>query len=148
MKIMKPLFTVLLTLVTSASSAYGQDNHFNQEKDLFIAQFDSIPDPDDIHSQAAVGSILAHPNFKGVNALGVAGAYGIQIANSKRPYIDSTALLNLAFGPQALASDSAGVRAKAGWVSAHGKGGRADYSKNAEGQLVRPQSRIDAMAFA
>lgn len=67
---------------------------FDKEKDLLLAQFDSKPDADDIHAQAALGSMLAHPDLAGVNCFAVAGAIGIQDG----AYIDSTSLFNLAFG--------------------------------------------------
>ncbi|WP_075604013.1 hypothetical protein [Saccharicrinis aurantiacus] len=67
---------------------------FNKKKDILIAQFDSKPDPDDIHAQAALGCMLLHKDLKGVNYYAVAGAVGIQ--NGK--YIDSEELFNMAFG--------------------------------------------------
>jgi hypothetical protein len=69
---------------------------FDRNKDLLVAQFDNKPDTDDIHSQAAIGCMLAHPDFKGVAYYAVAGAYGDQPA--KFNYIDSTSLFKMAFG--------------------------------------------------
>ncbi|MGJ8650333.1 MAG: hypothetical protein ACSHX4_08230 [Opitutaceae bacterium] len=120
-------------------------NRFNKEKDLFIAQFDSLPDSDDIHSQAAVGSLLAHPHFEGVNYFAVAGAYGVQVKNSRFKYIDSRRLFNLAFGAEALPSDTAAERAQARWVNAHE---RIIYGANADGHVVRSPERIAQMDFA
>jgi hypothetical protein len=71
---------------------------FDKNKDLLIAQFDNKPDTDDIHSQAAIGCMLAHPDFKGVAYYAVSGAYGDQPA--KFNYIDSTSLFKLAFGEE------------------------------------------------
>ncbi|WP_165733646.1 hypothetical protein [Polaribacter sp. 20A6] len=67
---------------------------FDKKKDLLIAQFDSKPDPDDIHAQAALGSLLLHKDFKGVKYYAVAGAVGIQ----KGKFIPSDKLFKIAFG--------------------------------------------------
>ncbi|MDC0497380.1 hypothetical protein OAN72_00235 [bacterium] len=123
----------------------GPLNRFNKEKDLFIAQFDSLPDSDDIHAQAAVGSLLAHPHFEGVNYLAVAGAYGVQVKNSRFKYIDSRRLFNLAFGPEATPDDTAEERSKARWVNAHA---RIIYGANKDGHVLRSPERIEQMNFA
>lgn len=120
-------------------------NRFNKAKDLFIAQFDSLPDSDDIHSQAAVASLLAHRHFEGVNYFAVAGAYGVQVKNSRFEYIDSRALFNLGFGREALPTDSAEERAEARWVDAHA---RIIYGTNANGHVMRSPERIAQMDFA
>ncbi|MGJ8653733.1 MAG: hypothetical protein ACSHX8_10705 [Opitutaceae bacterium] len=120
-------------------------NRFNKEKDLFIAQFDSLPDSDDIHAQAAVGSLLAHPHFEGVNYFAVAGAYGVQVKNSRFKYIDSRKLFNLAFGTEAQPDDTAEERAQARWVNAHA---RIIYGANEDGHVVRSPERIAQMDFA
>ncbi len=75
-------------------TVYAQRPAFNKSKDLLLAQFDSKPDPDDIHAQAALGSMLLHNDFKGVNYFAVAGAIGRQ--NGR--FIDSDELFDLAFG--------------------------------------------------
>ncbi len=67
---------------------------FDKKKDILIAQFDSKPDPDDIHAQAALGCMLLHNDLKGVNYYAVAGAVGIQNGD----FIDSGELFNMAFG--------------------------------------------------
>jgi hypothetical protein len=51
---------------------------FNVEKDLYLAQFDSKTDVDDIHSIAGVKTILSDSRFSKVKYHAVAGAYGIQ----------------------------------------------------------------------
>lgn len=120
-------------------------NRFNKASDLFIAQFDSIPDSDDIHSQAALGCLLAHPHFEGVNYFAVAGAYGVQVARPKFKYIDSRELFELAFGPEALATDTTTTRAQARWVNAHA---RILYGTNKDGRVIRSSERIEQMDFA
>jgi hypothetical protein len=67
---------------------------FDKSTDLFVPQFDSIPDLDDIQAQAAVGTMLNDSRFNGVNTHAVAGAYG----NQSGSYVDSSALFNMAFG--------------------------------------------------
>jgi len=69
---------------------------FNMEKDILIAQFDSKPDPDDIHAIAALGSIINHPEMADLNYYAVAGAYGKQ--GDHNLYIPAPDLFNLAFG--------------------------------------------------
>ena len=71
---------------------------FRPHSDLFIAQFDVKPDVDDIHSIAALGSMLTHPDFTAINYVAVAGTYGIQ----EGTYVDVNALMTNAFGRQNL----------------------------------------------
>jgi hypothetical protein len=67
---------------------------FNKSKDILIAQFDGKPDADDIHSVAALGCMLKHPDLKDVNYFAVQGAYG----NQGGKFIDATTLYNKVFG--------------------------------------------------
>jgi hypothetical protein len=67
---------------------------FDKKKDILIAQFDSKPDPDDIHAQAALGCLLLHKDLKGVKYYAVAGAVGIQ----KGKFIPSDKLFKMVFG--------------------------------------------------
>lgn len=67
---------------------------FDKSKDLFLPQFDSKTDVDDIHSVAAVGTILSDPRFADVNFHAVAGAYGIQ----EGEYVPANGLFEMAFG--------------------------------------------------
>lgn len=67
---------------------------FDPSNDVFVGYFDSKPDIDDLHTVAAVGSLLKHDAFACVEAIGVAGAYGTQGGD----YIHSPALFDLAFG--------------------------------------------------
>lgn len=90
----KTYVLLVLVIMTSLAGAYAQRPFFNKSKDLLIAQFDSKPDPDDIHAQAALGSMLTHNDFKDVNYYGVAGAYGKQGGQ----FIDSGQLFNMVFG--------------------------------------------------
>lgn len=104
------LSAIATLLLFSMGLLYSQStpNNFNHQTDLFIAQFDNIPDADDVHAQAAVACLLSHPSLSQVNYLAVAGAYGKQISNEAFHYIDSRSLFSLAFG----------IEGK-NWVDAH-----------------------------
>lgn len=86
-----PLPGVVVIIPTNPVSRF-----FDRTKDILIAQFDSKPDADDIHAQAALASILVHPDGAGINYFAVAGAYGTQTGK----YIDSNSLFAMAFGEQ------------------------------------------------
>ncbi|WP_162025857.1 MULTISPECIES: LamG domain-containing protein [unclassified Lentimonas] len=88
---------IILCAITALSVVQAR-TYFDKSKDILIAQFDSKPDTDDIHAQAALGCMLAHPDFSGVNYYGVAGAYGVQL--DTYVFIDSTDLFNMAFGAE------------------------------------------------
>ncbi|MCQ3830021.1 carbohydrate-binding protein [Microbulbifer elongatus] len=75
---------------------------FDTGKDLFLANFDSKPDPDDIHAVAAVATVLKDARFSNVNYFAVAGAYGDQGGD----FIEADYLFDLAFGAN-------------GWTNAH-----------------------------
>lgn len=87
---------VVFTWCCMALAVFGQGSKitFDRAKDILILQYDSKPDPDDIHAQAAAGSMLAHPSLSDVNYYAVSAAYGKQGGT----YMQSTALFNLAFG--------------------------------------------------
>lgn len=77
-----------------ASSADTVIGNFNPERDLFIPQFDSKTDVDDVHSVAGVATMLKSPQLENVSYHAVAGAYGIQDGL----YVPSPKLFKLAFG--------------------------------------------------
>ena len=85
---------VILAIVLSSLLASAQRPSFNKNRDLLIAQFDSKPDADDIHSIAALGCMLAHSDLSGVDYYAVAGAFGRQGGR----YIPAPNLFNMAFG--------------------------------------------------
>lgn len=84
----------LLFSITLSAKSQTQRPTFNTKKDLLLAQFDSKPDPDDIHSQAALGCMMLHSDLKGVNIYAVSGAIGKQ----NGLFLDSRELFNMAFG--------------------------------------------------
>ncbi|WP_100610575.1 hypothetical protein [Confluentibacter lentus] len=67
---------------------------FNIEKDLLLVQFDCKTDVDDLHTVAALMTILSDPNFSKINYHAVAGTYGIQ----EGLYVPPNDLFKLAFG--------------------------------------------------
>lgn len=67
---------------------------FDPSRDVFAPHFDSKPDVDDLHTIAAVGSLLKQDVFACVDTVAVAGAYGLQGGE----YIHSPELFELAFG--------------------------------------------------
>lgn len=87
------LFFLSLILITGVASAatLGQ---FDRDKDLFLPQFDCKTDVDDLHSVAAVATMLRDERFAGVDYHAVAGTYGTQ----EGLYVPGSDLFDLAFG--------------------------------------------------
>ncbi|MEM8946278.1 MAG: hypothetical protein AAGD11_13980 [Planctomycetota bacterium] len=115
------------------SSRLGQ---FDKQRDLYLAHFDLKTDVDDVHSVAAVATMLADRRFAGVNYLAVAGAYGTQ----EGLYVPANELFELAFGSQwadahgnfdqalNMVSDCAATTLRGGgsiWIA---EGGQSDFS--------------------
>lgn len=111
MKNVSILCPVILTIFLSASLYAQQDcgngvdcpgkepstamlGQFDTSSDLYLPQFDSKTDVDDIHSVAAVGTMLSDPRFSEVRFHAVAGAYGIQ----EGEYVPATELFEMVFG--------------------------------------------------
>jgi len=72
---------------------------FNKSTDLLLANYDLMPDMDDVHSIAAMGCMLKHEDYQDVNYWAVCGAYGKQEGYD---YIHTVApeFMTLCFGPQ------------------------------------------------
>ena len=85
------LFFSLTATALAESTTIGK---FHPGTDLYLPQFDSKTDVDDLHSVAAVATLLRHPELDGVRYRAVAGAYGIQGGL----YVPSPELFTLAFG--------------------------------------------------
>ncbi len=92
------IITAILCCATLFAKSPNTSNsnrpYFDTRKDLLLAQFDSKPDPDDVHAQAALGCMMMHPDMKGVKVYAVSGAIGTQ----KGMFLDSKELFNLIFG--------------------------------------------------
>ena len=95
----KPALAILIITFLS-SCDYQEDSEpdllgkFNRDKDLYLAQFDVKTDVDDVHSVAAVATMLADPRFSKVRYHAVAGTYGIQ----EGLYVPAERVFDLAFG--------------------------------------------------
>ncbi|MCF7807797.1 MAG: hypothetical protein K9M49_07140 [Candidatus Marinimicrobia bacterium] len=89
---------VLILLIGSCGAKKSTESEylgkFNIERDLYLAHFDLKTDVDDIHSAAAVVTMLADERFDKVNYHAVAGAYGTQGGD----YVPANDLFKLAFG--------------------------------------------------
>ena len=103
----------LLLFLTSCSDSPKMLGRFDVNNDLFLAQFDSKTDVDDIHSIAGVATMLKDSRFTGVKYHAVAGAYGIQ----EGLFVPANELFQLCFGKN--------------WSDAH-----SDYNK-ALGQVLK-----------
>jgi hypothetical protein len=71
-----------------------KSGRFNIKKDLLLAQFDCKTDVDDLHSAAALVTLLSDSGFSQIHYHAVAGTYGIQ----EGLYVPPDTLFNLAFG--------------------------------------------------
>ena len=99
------LFVMFLSLSFGNNSIYGQttkNGRFQIEKDLLLVHFDCKTDVDDLHSAAALATLVAHPDFSRIHFHAVAGTYGIQ----EGLYVPPNPLFQLAFGDN--------------WTNAHG----------------------------
>lgn len=94
----RAIFLLLSVLASCSTGSYAVGaellGKFNKAHDLFLAHFDSKTDVDDIHSVAAVATMLADKRFAGVSFHAVAGAYGTQ----QGLYVPANELFKLAFG--------------------------------------------------
>lgn len=69
---------LFLMLVGCAPTVAGQKTEFNPKKDLLLAQYDCKTDVDDLHSAAALASLMLHPDYSKINYHVVGGSYGRQ----------------------------------------------------------------------
>ena len=87
----KGLFFLALSILHFV--AIGQEKRFNLEKDLLMVQFDNKTDIDDLHTAAALATLVNHPDYQTLNYFPVAGTYGIQ----EGLYVPPNELMTLAF---------------------------------------------------
>lgn len=92
-------FNLLAAVLLLASSAVVPADtnglgYFVPGRDLYLPQFDSKTDVDDLHSVAAVATLIRDPRFSSVDYHAVAGAYGIQ----EGLYVPSPELFAQSFG--------------------------------------------------
>jgi hypothetical protein len=89
------LVTIFLAFKSNSTdkSSPGAER-FNIEKDLLLVQFDCKTDVDDLHTVAALATLLADTKFSKIHYHAVAGSYGIQ----EGLYVPPNDLFQLAFG--------------------------------------------------
>ena len=85
---------LLLAVSLPVLAESGTLGHFVPGRDLYLPQFDSKTDVDDLHSVAAVATMIRDPRFSSVDYHAVAGAYGIQ----EGLYVPSPELFEKSFG--------------------------------------------------
>jgi len=97
--LIRPALCILIVVFLS-SCVSGEDSEadllgrFDRDKDLYLAHFDVKTDVDDVHSVAAVATMLADPRFSGIRYHAVAGAYGTQDGL----YVPAEEVFEMAFG--------------------------------------------------
>ena len=70
--------TMVMSFKTHAAEKVTEQKDFNKAKDLLLVQLDCKTDVDDIHTAAALFTLMADPRFSTVKYHVVAGTYGIQ----------------------------------------------------------------------
>jgi len=89
------IVTIFMTFKSNAAEKRSLGaGRFNLEKDLLLVQFDCKTDVDDLHTVAAVATLLSDSKFSKIHYHAVAGTYGIQ----EGLYVPPNALFKLAFG--------------------------------------------------
>jgi len=86
------IFISLNSIAQDMKSPKG--GNFDLDKDLLLAHFDCKTDVDDLHSVAALVTLLSNVEFSKINYHAVAGTYGIQ----EGLYVPPNKLFKLAFG--------------------------------------------------
>ena len=96
----KALIFISIALVFLSFKCNEEDNwpstkgRFNIQVDLLLAQFDCKTDVDDLHSVAALSTLLSNSDFSKIKYHAVAGTYGTQDGL----YVPPNELFQLAFG--------------------------------------------------
>jgi len=85
---------ILLLCGNTIHTRSSNQGRFNLEKDLLLVQFDCKTDVDDLHTVAALATLLSNSNFSKIKYHAVAGTYGTQ----KGLYVPPNDLFQLAFG--------------------------------------------------
>jgi hypothetical protein len=98
MKYHTQIFIVVATILFAFKSNAtplrpSKKGSFNLKKDLLLLHYDCKTDVDDLHSVAAVATLMSNPKFSGIRHHAVAGTYG----NQKGLYVPPNPLFQLAF---------------------------------------------------
>ena len=99
---MKNIASVVIAIVAVFSAfisyadtaCFHSEENFDFDKDLLLVQFDCKTDVDDLHTVAALATLLSDSKFSNINYHAVAGTYGIQ----EGLYVPPNPLFELAFG--------------------------------------------------
>ena len=86
------LSVIYMSLACSADNT-AKVGRFNVEKDILLVQLDCNTDVDDIHTAAALATMMYNSEFSKINYHVVTGTYGIQGGE----YVPPNSLLELAF---------------------------------------------------
>lgn len=86
------LSVIYMSLACSADNT-AKVGRFNVEKDILLVQLDCKTDVDDIHTAAALATMMYNSEFSNINYHVVTGTYGIQGGE----YVPPNSLLELAF---------------------------------------------------
>lgn len=86
------LSVIYMSLACSADNT-AKVGRFNVEKDILLVQLDCKTDVDDIHTAAALATMMYNSEFSKINYHVVIGTYGIQGGE----YVPPNSLLELAF---------------------------------------------------
>lgn len=87
-------FLLVTSMVMSLSAEHNTIRQkFNPDKDLLLVHFDCKTDVDDLHTVAALATLMSNKDFSEINYHAVAGTYGIQ----EGLYVPPNPLFELAF---------------------------------------------------
>jgi hypothetical protein len=88
------LTAILWTFTCNATDLlFPKEGGFNLKKDLLLLHYDCKTDVDDLHSIAAVATLMSNSKFAGIRHHAVAGTYGTQ----EGLYVPPNPLFQLAF---------------------------------------------------
>lgn len=97
---MKKITLIVLALcifrtisLSATNSVETDEDRFDVTKDLLLAQFDCKTDVDDLHTVAAMVTLLSHDRFSNIDYHAIAGTYGTQGGL----YVPPNSLFKLAF---------------------------------------------------
>lgn len=89
------LFFVLILFAGGINiKCIGQEARFDLENDLLLAQYDCKTDIDDLHSVAALATLISHPKYRDLKFHAIVGTYGYQDGL----YVPPNDLMTMAFG--------------------------------------------------
>lgn len=94
MKYLNLLSACSLFFCSFAFLGPSNETKFDPKKDLLLANFDCKTDVDDLHTAAALATLLANKSYSKINYHAISGTYGTQ----EGLYVPPNELMQLAFG--------------------------------------------------